>query len=374
MRQPTELEDTANEGDILGEAKKGPSVEGRIRVVTSKMDDNGELVERDESEKPSDVSPKKEGNAAVLRKKTHLNYSYGITEVLDPDLRKLLKKVLAHHPGHYFVGEQMEISSPYEPFLLNWDLLQQEAGREPLDENDKRARSDLRELLDKIKVGSGDTKLDSYLKARDDLIKQKSITFETLWTVFPPGTIIYGKIFLKHASDQDQIFIVEDNVRTWPQEPELGSRRSGGTLPWKLRCWTYDFVGQKFQRRCVVLRIDHFDGPKPIAALPFYPLSVFDPDERRQIETRLVERGKKFRQYCMSDQDHRMHEYSGEAILDQRGFRSIQTADDTDVSWAFSKSASSMTCLTLLFRVTTKETSADTAVMTPPFQCGSLKL
>jgi len=311
----------------ITEATNTSAAEGRIHIVNSKMDDDGERRDHPLSSKDTlDASSKKEEYVAILRR--NLEENEGELEVFDPDLRELLKKNLAHYPYHYFIGQRMKIRSPYEPFILNWDLLQ-ETGKETSDETDKQARMDLRDLLKAIESGSGDTKLDSYLKAREDLIKQKSITFEALWTIFPPGTIIYGQIFLKN---QDQIFIVEDNQRPWPME---GSRRSGTLRPWVLNCWTYDFTGKHFQRRRVALSFDSFDGPKPIESLPFYPLSALESNRRTEIESRLLKRGELFRKFCTADRDHRMYEYKGEAIFEKQGFgvRSDRDDDSDDDSY-----------------------------------------
>ncbi|PQE26995.1 AAA family ATPase protein [Rutstroemia sp. NJR-2017a BVV2] len=305
--------------DIPAGAEKTSSGEGRVNIVNSKVDEDGERRDHPSSLKQKSDASLKDGYAAILRR--NLSLENGELEIIDPALRALLKKILPHYPGHYFVGENVEMYSPYEPFVLNWDMLHEEAKRETENE-DKQARLDLKDLLKAIESGSGDKKLDSYFKVRDTLVKQKSITFESLWTIFPPGTIIYGKIFL----NQDQIFIVDDNERPWPRE---GTRRSRTPDRWNLNCWTYDFTGKDFQRRRVVLSFDSFDGPKPIESLPFYPLSAIELKRRREIETRLWDRGKRFRTFCISGKDNRMYQYTGAAILDKRGF-GIQSSHESD--------------------------------------------
>ncbi|KAF5869994.1 putative p-loop containing nucleoside triphosphate hydrolase protein [Botrytis fragariae] len=325
QREIKDVNTTPVDAGVIVGAEESPSTEERVRVVNSKVDDDGERRDhRLNSNETSDASLKKKGCAVILRR--YLQSNKGEIEVFDPDLRKLLKKILAHYPSHTFIGENVVIDSPYESFVLNWDILREEAEKETVDVKDKQARSDLRELLEMIKSGSGDKKLDSYLTARDDLIKQKSITFEALWTIFPPGTIIYGQIFL----DEDQIFVVEDNFTPWPREE---SRRSRVPPPWTLCCWVYDYIGTVFQRRSVALKFDSFDGPKPIASLPFYPLSAIGPERWSQIEERLFKRGKLFREYCTADKDHRMYEYKGEAIFDKRGFGVQSTNDDYDIRY-----------------------------------------
>lgn len=330
--QKTDSKDADAKKDEEDKEKKPEEPVPRVRIVTSRVDEDGERRDHElDSEKKKDSGPRDVQYAITLRKNLDTPND-GEIEIFDSGLRELLRKLLAHYPYHYFVGEKMELYSPYEPLIFNWDLLQEEASREPEDDKDRRARGDLRELLDAIRGGSGDAKLDSYLKARNDLVKQKSITFEALWTIFPPGTVIYGQIFLKHDVQQDQIFIVEDNRRTWPKEDE--SRRSGTAYKWKLRCWTYDMnvTGKVFQRRSLELGVEAFEGPKPITSLPFYPISIIDPERYEEIEKRLRERGELFRKFCTADRDNRMYEYSGDAIFDKQGFRGVQSTSDVDVS------------------------------------------
>lgn len=83
------------------------------------------------------------------------------------------------------------------------------------------------------------------------------ITFQTLWTLFPPGSLIYGKLF----QGQDQVFIVEDNMGPWTDDQKFF-----------LRCWTYDWDGSHFQRLPLKLEFKHFEESKPIDSLSFYPL------------------------------------------------------------------------------------------------------
>ncbi|KAL9004062.1 MAG: hypothetical protein Q9188_003097 [Gyalolechia gomerana] len=246
----------------------------------------------------------------------------GEIEINDQGLWDLLKGLLGHYPYHIFQGQPVTITSPYEPLVLYWDILGEAAGKTTNDEKDKQARSDLRLLLDTIRSSSGDPKLDKYLKNRDSSKEQKSVTFETLWTIFPPGSLIYGQPFL----GQDQIFIVQDCSRPWPY------RRRGSPneqVPWILLCWVYDWDGKMFKRMGVRLEFEHFDGNKPITSLPYYP---FELNERfAVIKEKLIEQGKKYRRCCTAEKGSRMFDYVGEAIFAKRGFSGVQ-GDDEKVS------------------------------------------
>lgn len=253
----------------------------------------------------------------------------------------MLRSLLPHYPGHEFIGDTLELDSPYAPLIFNWDLLCEAAALPDhvgQSEEDKQARSDLQLLLQTIKQGSGDERLDSYLKVRDDLAKQKSITFEALWTIFPPGTMVYSHPFFKSDCEQDQVFIVVKNYY-WPwSDDELGSRSK--LVNWPISCFMYDHDGTHFVRRAVQLRVEPFEGPKPITSLSCFPFMAMEEDKRKNIESRLVTRGMNFRRFCEADGQKRMFRYDGDAIFEQGGFRSLQTNKDSEVrtwtrNWAF---------------------------------------
>ena len=133
----------------------------------------------------------------------------GEIEITNRDLWNILKSLLNHYPYHIFQGPPVTLNSPYKALIFNWEKLEQATGETPKNDKDKQARSDLKLLLNTIASGSGDPKLDKYFKIRES--GQKSVTFETLWTLFPPGALIYGRPFL----GQDQVLVVQDSVRVW---------------------------------------------------------------------------------------------------------------------------------------------------------------
>lgn len=240
-------------------------------------------------------------------------------DVTNQCLWDLLKRQLSHFPLHIFQGRPVTLASPYEPLVLYWDKLEQAAKEIPKDEHDKQARSDLKILLDTISSSSGDPKLDKYFKTCDSNKGQKSVTFETLWTIFPPGSLVYGQPF----QGQDQVFIVQDNLRPWPYFRRGAAREQ---TSWALLCWTYDWDGKMFRRMCLKLEFENFDGHKPITSLPFYPFELNE--QHILIKDNLIKQGVKYRDLCTASQGSWMFEYSGEAILVKKGFSGVQGDDD----------------------------------------------
>lgn len=299
-----------------------------VRLITNKVDPNSPSKERkdfesdEKVEKPSQKPDLKQnqGAAAILRLYVSgasvrnvidkVQEDYSILEIFSNELHDMLKKHLSHYATHLFHEEVARMRSPFEPFVYNWDLLEREAAQEPQNTKDGIARKALGMVLDRLRSNSGDPKLDGYLLDREALIASKSITFDSLWTIFPPGTLIYGRPFL----GKDQVFIVESNITPWP----FMDRRTD-ELKWYLKCWTYDWDGHNFRRRPVVLNFPTFVGWKPIAALPFYPLSHTENPE--DIKYRLRDRGKAYRRYCTAEPGENRYRYEGAAMVHNTGLR-----------------------------------------------------
>lgn len=256
-------------------------------------------------------------HAFTLRKKLSIHsgeLNGGEIEFMNLDLWDLLKDLLSHYPHHSFRGSPQIVSSPYKALVHNWDKLEKATKVKPKDERDRQARADLKLLLDTISNGSGDPRLDKYFKTRDSDREQKVVTYETLWTIFPPGTLIYGKPF----QGQDQVLLVYENLMPW-----LNSRDDER---WNLICWTYDWDGKKFRRMAVSLKFEAFEEKKPITSLPYYPLKLHENHE--DIRNDLIKRGKKYQEFCIAKQGSRMFDYTGEAIFGKKGISGVYLDDD----------------------------------------------
>lgn len=164
------------------------------------------------------------------------------------------------------------------------------------------------------------------------MIFTPDVTFDNLWTIFPPGEVVYGQPFLKNRPNQDQnhqIFIVEDNYWPWPIRTEGRQRK---IWDWYLRCLVFDHDGTQFRRRSVWISFKYFTGPKPIKSLPYYPLSAMDDEKRSAIEKALLDRGERFKKYCSAPDGDRMFQYSGDAVFEQSGFRGVGVPEQLEAS------------------------------------------
>jgi hypothetical protein len=302
--------------DKAGSDTEPPKPGVRVRKIVSKTDpDTGERKDFDADAKELTVDITKRDYAVQLKRNIWQDEDDdGELTFYGPELLDLLRRLLKHYPYHLFVGETVVLDSPYSPIIIHWDILTEEANKEGEDEKDTIARADLKRLLESLLQWTGDEKLDRYLKNRDSLRKARSITFDALWTVFAPGTVVVGRPFLK----KDQIFIIEGFFELWPNQ----SRRRGNRRVkfWTFAAYTYDWDGTQFQRRTLHLEIEEFDGPKPLESLPYHPLE--DDPNKEEIQERLMKRGKLFRRYCTAKEEGRMYLYHGAALFTGGGFRS----------------------------------------------------
>lgn len=155
-------------GDDTDKSEDKPASTSRVRVRIARVENGERKYSEPNSEKDSNDHP------IELRLIYAHEENYGELEIRSKGLCKLLKTLLPHYPGVQHIGDRLTLTSPYEYIILNWDLLWKASLAEPSEGEDPQARSELQDVLKEIQKESGDVKLGSYLKARDDLNKQES--------------------------------------------------------------------------------------------------------------------------------------------------------------------------------------------------------
>lgn len=138
------------------------------------------------------------GQYAIFCKQEHQSKELLEVEVVGNNLKNLLGRAFEHYPGHW--DEEMVFADSFNPLIHNWDKLEQLVLEQTTDLDDILARQDLRMLLLKVKKAKS---CEKYFAEREVIQKDKIISFESLWTIFPPGTLVYTTI-----SNQPQALIV----------------------------------------------------------------------------------------------------------------------------------------------------------------------
>ncbi|KAJ7465589.1 AAA family ATPase [Mycena latifolia] len=206
-------------------------------------------------------------------------------EVYSTHLRRILAKVIGEYPGISFQTKHITLDLPVECLYHYLPELKVEA--ETLIEASVELTY-LNILLRFIETQFADT-----IEQVNNLRPQNLISFDTLWTLFRPGTLIHSKI-----RGYDRVF-------------KLGAYQMvvGGPAPGLYLTGSFiDCDGTNFGLRAERLRIPPFVGSTDIAKLPTAPLALRA--REAELRTALVARGGRFQGMC----GQRHGEYVGVAI------------------------------------------------------------
>ncbi|KAJ6520232.1 P-loop containing nucleoside triphosphate hydrolase protein [Mycena sanguinolenta] len=207
-------------------------------------------------------------------------------EVYSEHLRKILARVIVDYPGVSFRTKHISLTFPAHSLYHYLSELRAEA--ETLEE-DSIELEHLNVLLNFIETQFADT-----IEQVKNLCPQNLITYDTLWTLFRPGTIIHSKVRGYDRAFQLQTYHVKDD-----------NQEDAGFYGFGLYT---DYDGEDFGMRPEELRITPFTGSTHISTLLFAPLDMRP--RKDELRMALIERGKRFQ--LMRGQCH--GEYVGVAI------------------------------------------------------------
>ena len=329
-----------------------PGTTSRIRFRDRKYNKQGYAEETDGTPTIKEGRERQETTAhamTVLRAfKNDGKYNYSEITINDDGLTALLLHALGHEPWLRHM-KSLSFLSLFEPIVHNWSMLDDLANnntsnpivldlhRELENKSNasaatsgdqlaplkaagslEKARADLRLLLDEVCRTPG---LELYFNsAREMQEKTSTISFEYLWTIFPPGELVVGKPFM----DRWQAFTVKYCSESYKKKRNTGEK-------WILECWTYDWNGTFFRRVPVVFSFDEFKATKSITSLPCYPLK-FHPDKSDSVggqgsgealKQDLIKRGERYRELCLKRKGRQIFDYEGELLARGTGVRNI---------------------------------------------------
>ncbi|KAK0255030.1 hypothetical protein LTR91_011465 [Friedmanniomyces endolithicus] len=245
---------------------------GRFQWQTTIPEDLGKPAEDAESEKWAII---------VRHVKTYHDpkkvLSVHSIVVQSPLLKELLKDVLAGYPGVTVGLKRLEFSGRFEPLIHRWPELVKSIKelRERTDSDDAKADERLKhaELLQELLA----TEFKDSIDSATDLKSQGVMTYEHLWTLFQPGSLVFSK-----QQSQDRIFRLHGS--------RYGQDRNGNPVYW-LTCQYVDYDGTRWGTNKLNVCIPAYEGTRPITSLQTQPLD-FHGDKTALIE-RLIERGGK---------------------------------------------------------------------------------
>ncbi|XXH04731.1 protein required for normal CLN1 and CLN2 G1 cyclin expression [Hypoxylon texense] len=186
-------------------------------------------------------------------------------------LRQLLRDVIGDYPDDPIDVDDVRIESPYYSLFY----YRKELEKQGLDrfKGDAESAAQLALLIKWIQ-----THFEQDIAAYEKCVSGglRAISFDQLWTLFPPKEIIHAKVLNQHRGFRVQ--------SCWYD--------SGETPVFNLWADFVDFDGEKLGTRKADLFISKYSGTRQLKELTTMPLAlVEDADE---IRAALVERGRKF--------------------------------------------------------------------------------
>ncbi|KAF4535921.1 uncharacterized protein LTHEOB_12447 [Lasiodiplodia theobromae] len=184
------------------------------------------------------------------------------------ELKAVLGEVFVDYPGITTTLEELNFSKPFWEFFYRWDALVNQVEQQQDPESRKHTQ-----LL--IKTLS--SQLDDIHSTARDLAQNNVITFDYLWTLFPPGTLLYS---CQNAEDRFVELVRAEYVETM------------GMKSLNLSCKYVDWDGKAFGWKNEDIKISFFSGTLPIHDLEVYPAMYHK--EEQSLRSRLLERGRVF--------------------------------------------------------------------------------
>ncbi|KAF2161566.1 hypothetical protein M409DRAFT_37534 [Zasmidium cellare ATCC 36951] len=184
-------------------------------------------------------------------------------------LKDILRDTIGTFPGVSFQTKDITIDAPYR-VLFHYKSELEEAGKKLDQDSEAKAHLDL--LLDFIYQEFKDT-----IEETENLLEQGLISYQHLWTIFRPKTIIYAPVF-----GQARCFELTSYAYT-----EDGLQINSEYV---------DFDGDDFGKRNAGRLVPGFAGAERIEHLSAYPISYHA--NEKALREELIARGKRWEAYA----------------------------------------------------------------------------
>lgn len=187
-----------------------------------------------------------------------------------PLLKKQLGPVFAEYQGVNTNLKQLTFNAPFHEFFYRWaEFIKAKPSPE------KELESAHYKLLFDIIA----SEITPHIERAEDLLNNKVVSFDYVWTLFQPGTETYSR-----ADNQDRLYLL------------VGSRyqQMGDMKFFSLTCCYVETDGDSFGFTTTQLAIGDFDNVKPISDLNVLPFHLHANSD--EIRKKLHARGRKFEQ------------------------------------------------------------------------------
>lgn len=227
-----------------------------------------------EGELPDDDNEKYKKHAIVVRRERDLDGGGLLlhsVNIQSPFVRDFLGKVFEGYRGVYTNLKRLVLRPPFREFFYRWDKF-----------NSEMAKIDDELILKHVELLKNvvSPEIKPHLEAQEDLIKHGVITYEYLWTLFPPDTEVYTQ-----TESGERLFIAR---RCW-------YRKNRASTTFVVDCEFIDFDGTILGYAMERLEVEQFGGHRPINEINPVPVA-FVPN-LQDMRQRLTKRGQMFEKF-----------------------------------------------------------------------------
>lgn len=256
--------------------RKG-SISTAKHIYRGKEDSKGNATWSDKIPENASETPAEDDETAQYAVLVRNKISYDSRKSLEiqslviqsPWLKTALNEIFKDYPGVCCKVDRLVFNTPFEPFVHRWgDFIK--FMKKP---NNSKTKEHLELLHLILKEELKDT-----IKAFEDFLVHGVITYEHVWTIFQPGTIVVFPYF--------DVTTAGEFKRGSYVETQWG-------MAYRLSCDIIDWGGQFFGRRSEYVQIPEFVGTAGIESLSAFPLT-FSPQIDVRLKADLIKRGKKF--------------------------------------------------------------------------------
>ncbi|TKX26819.1 ATPase-like protein 3 [Elsinoe australis] len=215
-------------------------------------------------------------------------------DIKGPKLKNIFRNIFKDAKGINLAGKKITVDPNYF-FWAREYLAQAKEHAEKTSDTALLTEVDTALLFIKQKWPSNDV---------DEMLSQGTISFDYLWAIYPPDTLVVGKHIL-------------DDVRVWRVSHHRLVELEDGTIVRMLTSQHADFDGQRTGLATSHLQIEQFPGAMPVEQLPYVPLYLHP--ERDQIWEKVLARTKK--QFTYFKQPFKVQEQQGFGMIQYRDYQ-----------------------------------------------------
>ena len=195
-------------------------------------------------------------------------------EIRSPEVRQALFDVFSGLDGLHPDVKFLTFLAPFRQFFWRWEAFEK-AVAEQKDDKVKEVLVQLRSIVKR--------ELAEAFAVSKELTSNGVITFRYLWTIFPPGELVFRPV----AGQERFLMIVNSRMAGYPPPAPPGRPY------YYLNCRYVDWDGYNFGWLPSHGHIYTFQGTRPIKSLPWYPARYMD--DQAGARDRCIARGVKFR-------------------------------------------------------------------------------